>query len=727
MTVPGPKIDTLTYQELVREARARVPVHTPEWTNLNDSDPGVTLLQLFAFMSESIIYRANRIPERNRQKFLRLLDLPLRPAEPARGLVAFANPRGAPVPLTLAAGQELRAGPVPFRTETGLAVLPIDSRLYIKRPLPAGEQPELEALYRRLYASFEEPESALAFYTAEAIDPPLPARAAPRISLAEDTVDGIAWLALLARPGDDPAALRPILAGRVLTLGIAPASESEGHVLEAGGITNRDNPQFTFERPVTTTTEARYEPLEASVKDDVLVRPGVIELRMPDATGLAYDWANTLDPLEVGAGAYPPSLAETADEDRLITWIRISIGSSSGEAGLQTRVALSWVGINAARILQQATATPARLPAGTGLPNQTAVLASTPVLLETLRVTVNGVLWKRIDDLTAAPGEGAKDAVPEEAQVYTADRQSGTITFGDGLHGARPRAGAIIQATYAYGGGLEGQVDTGAIKAGPSLPASLTATNPLPTYGASRSETLDEAEGRIPGSYRRRNRLVSRSDFEEIALGTPGVDLGRVEAAPLLHPDLPGQASPGVVTVMVIPRVDATGSDAPVPDRLVLDRVCRHLAPRRLITTELHVLGPDYRDVFVSIGVEVITGFDQAPVLDGVRDAIRTFLSPLSGGFAGNGWALGAAVDAAEVAAESTRVAGVAKTTGILIAGPEGAETSLIEMTGLELPRLRGIVVSGGPPSPLDALLGRADQPDAPVKLLPVPVIPESC
>ena len=110
MTIPEPQIDTLTYRELVREARARVPVHTPEWTNLNDSDPGVTLMQLFAFMSESIIYRANRIPERNRRKFLRLLGLPLRPAEPARGLVTFANPRGVPVPIVLEAGQEVRAG-----------------------------------------------------------------------------------------------------------------------------------------------------------------------------------------------------------------------------------------------------------------------------------------------------------------------------------------------------------------------------------------------------------------------------------------------------------------------------------------------------------------------------------------------------------------------------------------------------------------------------------------
>ncbi len=722
MTLPDPKIDTLTYRDLLREAKARVPVHTPEWTNLNDSDPGVTLMQLFAFMGESIIYRANRIPDRNRQKFLRLLGLPLRSAEPSRGLVSFANPRGAPVPVTLSAGQELRAGPVPFTTETGLDILPIESRLYIKRPLPLEDQPEVEALYRRLYASFQQPQTELAFYETSAIDPPQPGRAAPDISLADDTVDGVAWLALLARPGDDPAALRPLLAGRTLTLGIAPATDSAGHELPPGSTTLAGGQPLVFEMPLTDTAAARYAPLEPRQSDDVMARPGIVELRLPGADRLAYRWADTLDPLEAGSGAYPPSLADTDDDGRLVNWIRIGIGATAG-GGRQTPVRLSWAGINAARVIQRATATPERLPPGTGAPDQTATLAQTPVLLDTLRITVNGLEWRRIDDLAAAPGEGSDDAVPAEAQVYTADRQTGTITFGTGINGARPPRDAAILAAYAHGGGLQGQVDVGALKAGPRLPAGITATNPVPTYGGSRAETLDEAERRIPGSYRRRNRLVTRDDFDEIALATPGVDLGRVETAPLLHPDLPDQPAPGVVTVMAIPRLDPAGGDAPVPDRFVLDQICRHLAPRRLITTELHVRGPDYRDISLSVGVEVIAGFDQAPVLEAVRSAIRGFLSPLTGGFAGTGWPLAAAVDAGEVAAEATRVDGVAKTTGVLMAGPDGSETTLVTMQGLQLPRLVSLAVAGGPPGPLAPPEETETGPD----LLPVPVIPEQC
>ncbi|MEA2080027.1 MAG: hypothetical protein U9P00_09260, partial [Pseudomonadota bacterium] len=80
MPLPEPITQPLRYQEILSEAVRRVPVHNPEWTNLSDSDPGMTLLQLFAFMTENLAYRADRIPERNRQKFLRLLGVELMPA-----------------------------------------------------------------------------------------------------------------------------------------------------------------------------------------------------------------------------------------------------------------------------------------------------------------------------------------------------------------------------------------------------------------------------------------------------------------------------------------------------------------------------------------------------------------------------------------------------------------------------------------------------------------------
>ena len=116
MPISPPVIDDRRYQQLVDELLARVPVHTPEWTNFNDSDPGVTLVQLFAFITESLLYRANQIPERNHVKFLQLLRMPLATATEARGLVTVNNERGPLSIETIPAGLEVRAGSLAFRT-----------------------------------------------------------------------------------------------------------------------------------------------------------------------------------------------------------------------------------------------------------------------------------------------------------------------------------------------------------------------------------------------------------------------------------------------------------------------------------------------------------------------------------------------------------------------------------------------------------------------------------
>ena len=91
MPLEIPQLDDRNFEELVKEAVARIPVHTPEWTNFNESDPGVTLVELFAFLTESLLYRSNQIPERNRKKFLSLLGIPLRAASSARGKASIIS------------------------------------------------------------------------------------------------------------------------------------------------------------------------------------------------------------------------------------------------------------------------------------------------------------------------------------------------------------------------------------------------------------------------------------------------------------------------------------------------------------------------------------------------------------------------------------------------------------------------------------------------------------
>src|SRR5215475_6748372 len=102
MPIPNPILDDRSYQQLRDELVRRIPVYAPEWTDHNASDPGVTLIELFAFLGENLLYRFNQIPEAARIEFLRLLQIPLRPATPSRALVTMSTdkPKGALIPLS---------------------------------------------------------------------------------------------------------------------------------------------------------------------------------------------------------------------------------------------------------------------------------------------------------------------------------------------------------------------------------------------------------------------------------------------------------------------------------------------------------------------------------------------------------------------------------------------------------------------------------------------------
>src|SRR5215469_18362141 len=77
-----PVIDDRTFADIVEEARTRIPRYTPEWTDLNDNDPGMTVVQLLGWMTELLIYRLGKVPQQNYIKFLELIgiELSLNPA-----------------------------------------------------------------------------------------------------------------------------------------------------------------------------------------------------------------------------------------------------------------------------------------------------------------------------------------------------------------------------------------------------------------------------------------------------------------------------------------------------------------------------------------------------------------------------------------------------------------------------------------------------------------------
>ncbi|HYO48753.1 MAG TPA: putative baseplate assembly protein, partial [Chloroflexia bacterium] len=65
MVLPVPKLDDRSFQDLVNETKRLIPRYCPEWTDHNVSDPGVTMIELVAYMVDLLLYRINRVPERN--------------------------------------------------------------------------------------------------------------------------------------------------------------------------------------------------------------------------------------------------------------------------------------------------------------------------------------------------------------------------------------------------------------------------------------------------------------------------------------------------------------------------------------------------------------------------------------------------------------------------------------------------------------------------------------
>lgn len=840
MTIPIPVLDDRSFEQLVAEARARVAVHTPELTNLGEADPASTIIDVFAFLVDNLLYRSNRIPEANRRKFLTMLGISLMPPSPGRGLVTIGNDKGPLTPpLEVAAGTLLRAGRVPFSTLAPLDVLPLTSVAYVKVPVAVPE--EQLRRYQDLYASFlQTPADALSFYTPVALEPPATGRPDTVVDLGDQqhgTIDRALWLALLAPKGADVDAVRRAVAGQSLSIGVYPAAGVAGRLVAAETVATGSGSghpdgasagagtadaagaaepglivQIAAPEPDASGASgpgygigpARYATLPVSWADPVLVGPGLIQVTLPPYERILR-WA--FDPEEEGTGDYPPRLDDPVTSSRLLTWLRLRYpepvaagasprawpgapdeatsagrapaarlgthddppprpgcecdcddlatgrdpaGAAPGEAERLTGQ-LSWVGVNATRVVQAVAVAREALGLGDGTPYQEFSVAQTPIVADEfcpgggLRVEVRNAdgtwtSWREIDDIHAAAAGW---------QVFTCDRATGRIASGSGLNGARFPLGMPVRASYSYGGSSTGRVAVDAITSAPTLPGGYTVTNPVPTWGAGDGESVLDGERAITRWLRHRDRLVTADDFRDLTRRTPGVDLGRVEVLPSFHPGHAGQAWPGAVTVLVVPRSDPRRPTAPAPDRQVLDAVCRWLVPRRLVTTELHVRGPVYRRLLVSVGVQTLPGHVPAQVNRAVTAAVGAFLSPLTGGLptdldpdglipgpgtparapTGTGWPLGVPVRAQDVEAVATRVPGVRYVVGVLLGVADRSGTLVspaarMDLEGLELPEPTVFVTAGPPPDPAD-LAGDAQA--VPVTMVPVPIVPPSC
>ncbi|MCO6457756.1 MAG: putative baseplate assembly protein [Pirellulaceae bacterium] len=738
MPLPPLILDDRTYQQLRDELVRRIPAYTPEWTDHNASDPGITLIELFAVLGENLLYRLNQIPDATRLGFLRLLQIPLRPATAASAMVAL-TPRQPLVDL-VRRHAELRAGEVKFATLDEARVLPVTCLAVCKqetaRPDAAEEaERDLSDQVDQVLTTLRLTDPRLAgsepsYYQSVATSPD---GSGPPVDFGK-AVDGLLWVPVLAAGDADPGLLSSLLlehpqAPLTLSLGFVPdlqlteqaeprpcPGDDQGGTgpavewqISSGQLRNDLPTQPVYHRlkVIGDTTQG-------------LTQRGVVQLELPRPPATPGVFALELDDELAGTGELPPPLADQL-QPQLLFWLRAFrpdgsrvgrvqyVGANCVEAGQWTRAGLEFLGT------------------GDGQPQQTFALVHRPVIAGSLQLQVEASpdQWEDWTEVDAFHASRRTD------RHYTLDRESGQVRFGDAARGAVPQIGQRIRAAgYRYGGGVAGNVAAGLIAKITGHPG-IRVTNPLPATGGSETETIGDALARIPAELRRRERAVTSGDFRELALATPGADIGRAECLPRFEPRSRITDAAGVVTVVVWPRQDARRPSAPLPDRDQLRRVCRYLDERRLVTTELYVVPPRYRKIAVSVGLSAKPGYG----IDGVRLwvelVLRQYLAPLPPyGPEGAGWPLGRRVYGPELEAVALQVEGVRalEGAGLLLAGWDAAQSAWVPgpvtLAVDEVPELERISVVEGDPLPPGELPAPI-LPAAPI--VPVPVLREEC
>lgn len=107
--IPNINLDDRTFDDIVAEAIRLIPRYCPEWTNHNPSDPGIALIELFAWMTEMTLYRLNKVPEKTYLSLLELMGLSLVPPQPARAVIQFFPVEGCNKSISIPAGMQIAA------------------------------------------------------------------------------------------------------------------------------------------------------------------------------------------------------------------------------------------------------------------------------------------------------------------------------------------------------------------------------------------------------------------------------------------------------------------------------------------------------------------------------------------------------------------------------------------------------------------------------------------
>ncbi|MCA9959177.1 MAG: putative baseplate assembly protein [Anaerolineales bacterium] len=605
MTLAAPRLDDRHFQDIVDEAKKRIPYYCKEWTDHNVSDPGVTLIELFAWMTDIILYRLNQVPDRHYVKFMEMMGIRLQQPVPAQVPVTFWLSAPQETAVTLPAGTEVASTQtetersIIFTTDADFQVHPPQLASVLSLSLTSdGQRKQFRSHnLRRLSAGFEGAET---FSKVPQLDDAL------YFGFANDLSHHI--------------------------LGLEMAFDSAG-----GAGVDPTLPPYIWEAS-TGDGDQGWQ---------------ACDVDMDTTKGMNVNGRVHL---------HLPAMQKLTLNKETLYWVRARVRKITPEeqqAGMrpyqtsprmQRLAAATWGGATPATHAQKISGE--YLGQSDGSPGQRFQLQASPILARTddeyLLVKVEGEppqIWQEVNDFANS------DAF---ARHYMLDGITGELRFGpavrqpDGtmkLYGAiPPRGSSLLFQQYRVGGGQEGNVQAGILNTlKTAIPYIARVNNRKPAWGGLDAETLEAAQMRAPALLRSRDRAVSETDFEFLARQALPAAIGRVKCLQP-HPR-EDRINPGQVFVLVIPRV-ARPAGYLEPAWLELNEadvaaLRTYLDERRLLTTRLDVRAPAYRYVAARVQLRPSPGANRAEVEAQVMDRLYRFLNPLTGGRDGQGWPFG--------------------------------------------------------------------------------------
>jgi len=239
---------------------------------------------------------------------------------------------------------------------------------------------------------------------------------------------------------------------------------------------------------------------------------------------------------------------------------------------------------------------------------------------------------------------------------FILDSHEGTITFGNGLNGRIPAEKHTVRAFfYQTTLGRQGNIREKQ-KFWINGFTDTYVENRKNASGGASVESLDYAKKRVSNDFRKNYRAITTEDYIQLVLSTPGLRVKKAGVIPNYHPDFPCLDIPGNVTVVVVPY---SRDAATVPREGFKQTVLNHLNKHRLVTTRVHVIGPKYVTISLKCQVHLLKHTSQVMTEDRVRKKLKDFLHPIKGGPYGKGWPFGRPVFPSEISQTIDGVEGV--------------------------------------------------------------------